>query len=45
MFDSWRKTMMVKAEDALPGRGARMPVAPKHLVLGMPMLPPFPAHR
>jgi len=44
MFDGWRKTMMVKAEDALPGRSARMPVAPKHLVLGTPMVPPFPAH-
>jgi len=44
MFDSWRKTTMVKAEDALPGRSARMPVAPKHRLLGTPMAPPFPAH-
>jgi peptide-methionine (S)-S-oxide reductase len=42
MFDRWRKTVMVKPEDALKGRTARMPVAPKHLVLGTPMLPPFP---
>jgi peptide-methionine (S)-S-oxide reductase len=42
MFDRWRKTVMVKPEDALKGRTGRMPVAPKHLVLGTPMLPPFP---
>ena len=42
MFDKWRKTAMVKAEDALAGRTERMPVAPKHLVLGTPMMPPFP---
>jgi peptide-methionine (S)-S-oxide reductase len=42
MFDKWRKTMMVKAEDALKGRAAAMPVAPKHLVLDTPMVPPFP---
>jgi peptide-methionine (S)-S-oxide reductase len=41
MFDRWRKTAMVKAEDALKGRSAAMPVAPKHLVLGTPMVPPF----
>jgi peptide-methionine (S)-S-oxide reductase len=39
---AWRKTVMVKAEDALAGRAERMPVAPKHLVLGTPMTPPFP---
>ena len=39
---AWRKTVMVKAEDALKGRAESMPVAPKHLVLGAPMLPPFP---
>jgi peptide-methionine (S)-S-oxide reductase len=39
---AWRKTVMVKAEDALEGRIERMPVAPKHLVLGTPMVPPFP---
>jgi peptide-methionine (S)-S-oxide reductase len=42
MFDKWRKTAMVKPEDALAGRTERMPVAPKHLVLGTPMRPPFP---
>jgi peptide-methionine (S)-S-oxide reductase len=42
MFDKWRKTAMVKAEDALTGRSAAMPVAPKHSVLGTPMVPPFP---
>jgi len=43
MFDKWRKTVMVKAEDALRGRAEGMPVASKHLVLGTPMVPPFPA--
>ena len=42
MFDKWRKTVMVKAEDALKGRADAMPVAAKHLVLGTPMVPPFP---
>jgi peptide-methionine (S)-S-oxide reductase len=42
MFDKGRKTVMVKAEDALKGRSERMPVAPKHLVLGSPMTPPLP---
>ena len=28
--------------EALPGRSARMPVAPRHVVLGTPMEPPFP---
>ena len=42
MFDRWRKTAMVKAEDALTGRSTAMPVAPKHLVLGNAMVPPFP---
>jgi peptide-methionine (S)-S-oxide reductase len=42
MFENRRKTVMVKPEDALKGRTGRMPVAPKHLVLGTPMLPPFP---
>ena len=43
MFDKWRKPVMVKAEDALKGRAEGIPVASKHLVLGTPMLPPFPA--
>jgi peptide-methionine (S)-S-oxide reductase len=42
MFDKRGKTMMVNAQEALPGRSARMPVAPKHRVLGTPMAPPFP---
>jgi peptide-methionine (S)-S-oxide reductase len=42
MFDKWRKTLMVKREDALRGRATAMPVAPKHAVLGTPMVPPFP---
>ena len=33
---------MVKADDALEGRPDAMPVAPKHFVLGTPMVPPFP---
>jgi peptide-methionine (S)-S-oxide reductase len=43
MFDKWRKTVMVKAEDALKGRAEGMAVASTHLVLGTPMVPPFPA--
>ena len=43
MFDTWRKTAMVSAGDALTGRAERMLVAPKHAVLGTPMVPPFPA--
>ena len=39
---AWRKTVMVKPEDALEGRAEKMPVAPEHLVLGRPMAPPFP---
>jgi peptide-methionine (S)-S-oxide reductase len=42
MFDRWRKTVMVTAEDALKGRAGSMPVAAKHLVLGAQTLPPFP---
>jgi len=42
MFDRWRKIAVVKAEDALKGRVAAMPVAPKHVVLGTPMVLPFP---
>ena len=42
MFDKWRKTAMVTAEDALAGRTAKMRVAPRHLVLGTPLMPPFP---
>ena len=41
-MSAWRKTAMVGAEDALKGRTEAMRVAPKHLVLGTPMVPPFP---
>jgi peptide-methionine (S)-S-oxide reductase len=37
-----RKTKMVTAEDALPGRDQRMPVPARHEVLGTPLEPPFP---
>jgi peptide-methionine (S)-S-oxide reductase len=33
---------MVTPADALPGRSARMPVAPRHTVLGTPLAPPYP---
>jgi len=33
---------MVTPEEALPGRATRMPVAARHVVLGTPMVPPFP---
>jgi peptide-methionine (S)-S-oxide reductase len=36
------KAEMPSAEDALPGRAARMPVAERHFVLGTPLAPPFP---
>ena len=42
MFDKWRKTAMVSAEDALAGRTEKMPVARTHVVLGTRMVPPFP---
>jgi len=41
MFNS-RKTEMVAADRALKGRSARMPVAPRHSVLGTALEPPFP---
>jgi peptide-methionine (S)-S-oxide reductase len=37
------KLQMPAPEKALPGRSARMPVAPRHYVLGTPMQPPFPS--
>jgi peptide-methionine (S)-S-oxide reductase len=37
-----RKSEMVAAEDALPGRDDAMPVAAAHTVLGTPLTPPFP---
>jgi peptide-methionine (S)-S-oxide reductase len=36
------KSKMVSADEALPGRGAKMPVPAKHAVLGTPLEPPFP---
>jgi len=36
------KLKMPSPSEALPGRSERMPVAPKHVVLGTPMEPPFP---
>ncbi len=33
---------MISAADALPGRAESMPVAAEHLILGTPMVPPFP---
>ncbi|GIH22399.1 peptide methionine sulfoxide reductase MsrA [Acrocarpospora phusangensis] len=36
------KTTMITAQDALPGRPERMPVAPRHLVLDAPLAPPYP---
>nr|CRH06830.1 Peptide methionine sulfoxide reductase [Candidatus Magnetococcus massalia] len=38
-----KKTKMVSAEEALPGRQESMPVAPKHVVLGSAMRAPWPA--
>ncbi len=37
-----REPEMISAADALPGRAETMPVAAEHLVLGNPMVPPFP---
>ena len=37
-----KKLQMPTPEQALPGRTQRMPVAPKHFVLGDPIAPPFP---
>jgi peptide-methionine (S)-S-oxide reductase len=40
---SWpKKTELPGPEEALPGRSERLPVAPRHFVLGTPMEPPFP---
>ena len=43
MLRSRWKQAMPSEEDALPGRAERMPVAPRHAVLGTTMTPPFPA--
>jgi len=39
---SQRKTTMIDAADALPGRDAEMPVSGRHAVLGTPLQPPYP---
>jgi peptide-methionine (S)-S-oxide reductase len=36
------KLEVISPEKALPGRREKMPVAPRHVVLGGPMAPPFP---
>jgi peptide-methionine (S)-S-oxide reductase len=38
-----RKTQMVSASDALPGRSEQMSVPDRHEVLGAPLQPPYPA--
>ncbi|MGB1008162.1 MAG: peptide-methionine (S)-S-oxide reductase MsrA [Thiolinea sp.] len=40
----FNKAQMVSAEDALPGRNARMLVPEAHFVNGNPLKAPFPAH-
>jgi len=42
MFGS-RKTQMITAADALPGRDTPLPVPARHEVLGTPLRPPYPA--
>jgi len=42
MFFKQREVQMIAAADALPGRSEAVPVAPEHLILGTPMVPPFP---
>jgi peptide-methionine (S)-S-oxide reductase len=38
-----RKTQLVTADTALPGRSTAMPVPERHEVLGTPLRPPYPA--
>ena len=38
-----RKLRLPSKEEVLPGRATPMPVAARHVVLGTPMAPPFPA--
>lgn len=42
MFFKLRQPQMISPEDALPGRSEKMAVADAHIVLGTPMVPPFP---
>ena len=37
-----KKTEMVTADEALPGRDTPVQIAPTHVVLGTPLYPPFP---
>jgi len=43
MFLFEKMSKMVSPEDALPGRDTPMPVPERHVVLGTPLQPPFPA--
>lgn len=43
MWFSSSKTRLPSVEQALPGRDDVMPVAPRHMVNGHPLKPPFPA--
>ena len=43
LFTDPRKLKVPAAEAALPGRADKMPVPPRHFVLGSPLEPPFPA--
>jgi peptide-methionine (S)-S-oxide reductase len=43
MLGFGRKTTMIDAASALPGREQQLPVAERHAVLGTPLRPPFPA--
>jgi peptide-methionine (S)-S-oxide reductase len=44
MFAAVRKTQMITATSALPGRTQKMPVPEAHFVNGHRIAPPFPAH-
>jgi peptide-methionine (S)-S-oxide reductase len=44
MFLFKKSAEMIAPDDALPGRSAQMPVPERHVVLGTPLVPPFPAH-
>jgi len=44
MFANPAKLRLPRADEALPGRAATMPVAARHAVLGNSMTPPFPAN-
>ena len=39
-----KKERLPEANEALPGRAARMPVPARHFVNGKPISPPFPGH-